>query len=97
LCQTLTETILLALIGGVIGAWLATYGTRVVASYAPDEVRLLADTRFNMPFLVFSIAVTLATGMACGIVPAWQTYRRDPGVELKDAGRATASGTRADG
>ena len=39
------------------------YGASVVASYGPDDVRLLADTRLNVPFLLFSMSVTLATGI----------------------------------
>jgi putative ABC transport system permease protein len=95
LSQTLTETVLLAILGGAVGALLAEYGARVVASYGPDDVRLLTDTHLNVPFLLFSVSVTLATGVACGIVPAWQAYRKNPGADLKDAGRTTASGRRA--
>jgi putative ABC transport system permease protein len=95
LSQTLTETILLAILGGAIGALFAKYGASMVASYGPDEVRLLADTHLNVPFLLFSMSVTLATGVACGIVPAWQGYRKDPGTDLREAGRTTAGGQRA--
>lgn len=95
LSQTLTETILLAILGGAIGVLLAKYGAGVVASYGPDDVRLLADTQLSVPFLLFSVSVTLATGVACGILPAWQVYRKDPGTDLKEAGRTTASGQQA--
>jgi putative ABC transport system permease protein len=94
LSQTLTETILLAILGGAIGTLLARYGASVVASYGPDDVRLLADTHLNLPFLLFSMAVTLATGVACGIIPAWQACRKDAGTELKE-GRTTTNGNRA--
>jgi putative ABC transport system permease protein len=95
LSQTLTETLLLAILGGAVGALLAKYGARLVASYGPDDVRLLADTHLNVPFLLFSMSVTLATGVVCGIVPAWQAYRKDPGTDLKEAGRTTAGGKQA--
>lgn len=95
LSQTLTETVLLAILGGAVGALLARYGASVLASYGPDDVRLLADTHLNVPFLLFSMSVTLATGVTCGIVPAWQAYRKDPGTALKESGRTTASGQQA--
>src|SRR5947199_203965 len=63
LSQTLTETILLAIGGGGIGAVLATYGARLLAAYGPDDVRLLTDTRLNVPFFLFSITISLTTGI----------------------------------
>ena len=93
--QTLTETILLAVFGGAIGALFATYGASAIAFYGPDDVRLLADTHVNAPFLLFSIAVTLATGIACGIVPAWTAYRKGFGAGIRDSGRTTGGGQRA--
>jgi putative ABC transport system permease protein len=95
LSQTLTETVLLAVLGGAIGALLAKYGASAIAFYGPDDVRLLADTSVNVSFLLFSMFVSFATGALCGIVPAWHAYRKDPGVELKEAGRATADGRQA--
>jgi predicted permease len=95
LSQTVTETVLLAILGGAVGGFLAKYGTRIVASYGPDDVQRLADTKLNVPFLVFSIAISLATGVLCGIVPAWQASRKDAAEELKEAGRSTGSGRKA--
>jgi predicted permease len=95
LSQTLTETVLLAVFGGGLGAVLATYGATVLASYGPEDLPRLADTHLSVPLLVFAIAVSLITGIACGIVPAWHACRRDPGVELKEGGRNPGSGRRA--
>jgi putative ABC transport system permease protein len=92
LSQLLTETVLLAIFGGAIGAFLATWGATAIAFYGPRELRLLADTAVNLPFLVFAIAVSVTTGILCGIVPAWQAYRKEPGTELKEAGRTMAGG-----
>jgi putative ABC transport system permease protein len=95
LSQTLTETILLAILGGAIGAVLGKYGASLLAFYGPDDVRLLGETPFNVRFLLFSMAVSLTTGLICGIVPAWYAHGREPGAELKEAGRASGSGRRA--
>ena len=95
LSQALTEAILLAGCGGAIAAILATYGARLFASFGPDDVRLMADTRVNLSWLLFGVTVTLATGVVCGIVPAWQAYRRDSAVDLREAARNTVGGQQA--
>jgi predicted permease len=95
LSQTLTETTLLAILGGAIGAVLAEYGASALASYGPDDVRLLADPTFNVPFLLFSMTVSLMTGVMCGIVPAWQAFRKEAGPDLKEAARTSVGGRRA--
>jgi putative ABC transport system permease protein len=96
LSQSLTETTLLAVIGGAVGAAFAGYGAGVLASYASDDVRLLAETEVNLPLLLFAIVVTLLTGAACGIVPAWQAYRKDPALALQETARTAVGNRRGD-
>jgi putative ABC transport system permease protein len=95
--QTLTETSLLAMVGGVIATVFARYGARVLASHGPDDVRLLVDTRVGLLLLLFASTVSLLTGLVCGIVPAWQAYRRDTRAELQGGLRTVGSGVRARG
>ena len=95
LSQTLTETTLLALLGGAAGALLAKYGTPLLAAHGPDEVRLLAGTHLNLPVLWFAIAASLVTGMLCGAFPAWQAYRKDAGAALQEGARGALGGSRA--
>ena len=64
LSQTLTETTLLAILGGALGAVIAKYGAGLLAAYGPDDVRLLADTRLNLPVFLFAMAASLVTGIA---------------------------------
>jgi len=90
--QALTESVLLAIFGGTIGAVVAKWATTAIALYGPSDVRVLADTTINMPLLLFSIAVSGATGILCGIVPAWHAHRRQPATGLKEAGRTVSSG-----
>ena len=91
----LTETITLALLGGAVGVVLAGYGTHVLASLGPDEVRMLGDTGVQWPALVCAVALSLITGAICGIVPAWQAFRNDPIADLQQLGRGAVSGWRA--
>ena len=87
--QLLTETLLLALAGGVVGAALASSGTSLLATSGPHDVRALSSAAINLPFLVSAFAVTMLTGMICGVVPVLQAHRGDQITDLKDAARAT--------
>ena len=95
LSQALTETMLLAISGGLVGGLIARSGVNLLAFYGPQEVRLLADTRVNLPFLACATAVSLLTGILCGIVPAWQASRKESALDLRESVRTVASGRRA--
>ena len=95
LSQTLAESLLVASIGGALGAFLAKFAARALVALGPDDVKLLADVRLNAPVLLFAIGASFATGIACGIFPAWQSYRRDAATDLQDAARAALGGRRA--
>jgi putative ABC transport system permease protein len=95
LSQTLTETSLLAILGGAIGAVLAQCGAGLLAAYGPDDVRLLADTRLNLAVLLFALTASLMTGIACGVFPAWQAYRKDAAAGLQEGARTSFGGSRA--
>ena len=95
-CQSLTETIVLALVGGSIGAIIAAYGVDVLAAYGPEDLRLLEHAHLQTPLLLFALLVSLLTGAVCGIVPAWRAFRRDPGVALQEAARTSVGGRRAE-
>ncbi len=79
--QTLTETTLVAILGGALGALIAAYGGSLLAAYGPDDVRLLAGPGLNLPMFLFAMATSLVTGILCGVIPAWQAYyQQDAGV-----------------
>lgn len=82
--QLLTETLLLSLAGGAIGALLASYGTALLARFAPAELRELSSVSINGPFLICALVVSVVTGLACGLVPVLQSGRRDPISQLRD-------------
>lgn len=97
LSQTLTETILVAMLGGALGAMLATFGTKLLSVYGPEDIRLLMDTRLSLVVFIFGVAVSLTTGIACGIVPAWQAYAKEAAAGLKEGTRTIFAGGRAAG
>ncbi len=93
--QTLTETTLLALLGGTLGAVLAAYGSGLLAAHGPDDVRLLADPRVNAPIFLFALAASLVTGILCGFFPARQAYRKDVAAGLREAAKSAFGGSSA--
>ncbi len=95
LSQTLTESTLLALLGGAAGVVVAGYGSGLLAAYGPDDVRLLAGTRLTAPVLLFALAVSLVTGIVCGLLPARQAYRKDFAAGLQEGARTAFGGRRA--
>lgn len=85
--QTITETTLLALVGGALGVVVAGYGSGLLAAYGPEDV-LLAGTRMSGPLFLFALTVSLLTGILCGpFRPAWRTARTSPWDFGKEQGR----------
>ncbi len=101
--QLLAESVLLAVLGGGVGAVLAVGGIRVVQAIRPDEsFRSVKEFRFDRVqeialdtrVLGFTLAASLLTGLLFGLVPALQASKFDLNEVLKEAGRsATASRT----
>jgi predicted permease len=93
--QLLTEGTLLALIGGAAGLLLAYWAQGLLWSFRPpflqaDAIDLHPDTRV----LLFTLAVSLATGIVFGLAPAIQASRPDLVVELKEKTSAPAGSSR---
>lgn len=92
--QALTESVLLALVGGTAGLALAFAGTRLILGMAFPARAGLAGVPItaspSLPVLLFVGAVSLLTGIAFGFGPAWIATRVDPAEALHGAGRATA-------
>jgi len=90
--QLLTESVLLAGLGGLAGLALAYGGTRLLLSLAfPDAVNLPISPSPSPEVLGFAVVLSLVTGILFGIAPAWMAARTDPADALRGA-RTTASG-----
>ncbi len=87
--QMLTESTLLAFIGGTLGILLARWALAAIILKAPLDVPGLADVRLDWRALSFAMLVTLASGILFGILPAWRMTRTDPQDALKSGGRTT--------
>jgi predicted lysophospholipase L1 biosynthesis ABC-type transport system permease subunit len=92
--QSLTERILLALLGGVAGIAIAFTGTRLILHCVFPKVGGMAgipiDASPSLPVLLFALGVSLFTGIAFGIAPAWMVTRVDPIESLRGASQSTA-------
>lgn len=88
--QALTESLLLALLGGVAGLLLAEWGIGLLGQIAPRDLDVLGTgrVRIDPAVLGFTFAVSLATGLIFGVLPAWQLARQDVSESLKEGGRS---------
>ncbi len=87
------ESTLISGIAGIIGFCLALWGISFIPTLAGDNVPVQNAAGIQWPVLVFTIALSLATGFAMGLYPAWQSSRADLVDGLKDGGRSM-SGSR---
>ena len=94
--QFLTESLLLSVAGGILGVWMAWGLVDALVAMAPTWLPMLHAIRIDGPVLLFSLAISLATGLIFGIIPAAQGSRPAFAGSLKAAGRCgTAGGARA--
>src|SRR5271165_2796621 len=88
--QMLTESVLLACLGGLAGLAVAYAGTRTVLSLAfPNSPNIPIEASPSLPVLGFAFLLSLATGVVFGIVPAWITSHSDPAEALRGVNRST--------
>jgi predicted permease len=91
--QALAESILLGIAGGAAGLEVAFAGTHLILNLVFPRVSGLAGVPISAspsaPVLAFAVGVSLVTGIAFGLAPAWMTTRVDPIEALRGAGRST--------
>lgn len=89
--QLLVEGLLLAVLGGAAGTWLASSSIAFILKIIPQEIPRLDEVRVDLSVLGFTLFVSLFTSAIFGLAPAWQSSK--PGLQemLKDGGRTSAS------
>jgi predicted permease len=90
--QHLTESVTLAVAGGLLGLGLAAVGVRGLLSLAPADLPGLFEIGIDGSVLVFTGAVSVASGVLFGIFPAFGYGRRDLSDALKDGSRSSSTG-----
>ena len=93
--QLLTESVLLAVIGGGLGALLAAWAIPLLISMAPPALTSFKDIALNGEVLAFSLGTSVVTGILFGLAPAITSSSANPSEWLKQGERgSTASGSR---
>ena len=90
--QLVTETLVLAGLGSMLGFLLAVAGLGIVRRLAPPEVPRPEQLQANLPVLAVAIAVGLLTALVSGLTPALRAARSDPAHGLTEGGRAFTAG-----
>ena len=89
--QMLTESVLLALIGGLLGLALAYWGTSAIVKFAPRNIPRLDEISLDWRVALFTLATALATGVVFGLAPALASVRPDLNSVLRSTGRGNTS------
>jgi putative ABC transport system permease protein len=94
--QLLTESVLLSVLGAVVGLLLAVWGVELLVSLKPAGIPRLDNVRIDATVILFTIAIALVTGVLFGLFPAF-SVTRGLNASLKESGRGavtTRAGTR---
>jgi predicted permease len=92
--QVLSESVVLALLGGVVGVAIAFGATRLILHLAFQNTYVAIHASPSLPVLTFTFGVSIITGILFGVAPAWITANAAPADALRGAGRSTG---RSDG
>ena len=82
--QMITESLLLAIIGGALGALLATWGMQLLVRLSEDSIPRTANVRIDATVLAFTFLISLVTGVLFGLAPALRTVKVNLIDSLKD-------------
>ncbi|HAB15317.1 MAG TPA: ABC transporter permease [Verrucomicrobiota bacterium] len=92
--QLLTESVMLALLGGGLGLLLGMGGLKLLLALSPPNMPRLQEAAFNGPVFFFALVLTLVTGVLFGLVPALHASKVNLNEALHAAGRGNSDGGR---
>jgi predicted permease len=90
--QLLTESLMLAGAGAVGGLLLAAWSVDALKSVTAADIPRLESAKLDPSALLFTVIVTLLTGLLCGLAPAWRGARANLQEAIKEGARGSASG-----
>jgi len=89
--QLLTESVLLATIGGVLGVLLGVWAVDALVAIAPANAPRVGEISLDLTVFAFAALLTVATGLVFGLVPALHSARADVTHALKDGSRGSSA------
>ena len=92
--QLLTESLLIAAIGGTLGLVLAFAGVKALVALLPTNFPRAEDIHLNAPVFLFTLLISIGAGILFGLAPALQASHTDPKQGLHQGGRATTGSGR---
>ena len=90
--EVVTESVLLSLIGGILGLAFAKWGLNLALAAVPGSLPRIENIGLNLRVLLFAFGVSAAVGIVFGLLPALKSSKIDPQSGLKDGERGSAAG-----
>lgn len=91
--QLLSESVLLGLAGGAAGLLVASQGIEILRRWNPGNIPRVEAIQLDSRVLLFTLLVSLISGILFGLAPAWQSSRGDLNASLKEGGRTGGAGS----
>jgi predicted permease len=92
--QILVETVVLAFTGGLIGLFFAHFGVQLIVNFLADQLPRVREIRLDSEVLLFTLGVSVLTGLLAGLLPAWRFAKADINEALKQGlGRTDSDST----
>ncbi len=91
-CQLISESVLLAVLGGAAGILPAWCGIRLIANFKLEDLPRPELVTLNASVLAFTFILAVITGVLFGLAPAWQLWKSDTNEPLKEAQRSNTAG-----
>jgi putative ABC transport system permease protein len=90
--QTILESLLLSMAGGLLGLTLAAIALRVGLSFLPETLPRMSEIGLDWPVARFALLLAILTGLVCGMVPAFAAIRTGVSEMLREGGRTGTTG-----
>jgi putative ABC transport system permease protein len=90
--QSFTESLLLSLMAGVAGILISIWGLRAIKYFGADQLPRLEEVQINLRILLFTLGVSILSGLLFGAVPTFKASRPDVNEVLKSGTKAMTSG-----